>query len=124
VLVCFALLGLFLAAIGLYGVIAHLVAQRTMEIGVRVALGAQARDVLWMILRAGLKLTLLGAGIGLLGSVGLGYGAAALMKQPPTLDPLMFCSMTGLLVFIGLLACWLPARRASKVDPMVALRAE
>jgi predicted permease len=124
VLVSFAALGLFLAAIGLYGVIAHLVAQRTMEIGVRVALGAQARDVLWMILRAGLRLTLLGTVIGLVGAVALSQGAAALMKQAPTLDAVMFGAITGLLVLVGLLACWLPARRASRVDPMVALRAE
>ena len=124
ILVCFALLGLFLAAIGLYGVIAHLVAQRTMEIGVRVALGAQARDVLWLILRSGLKLTLLGTAIGLAGAILLGYGAAALLKQPPAHDPLIFGGVTALLVLVGLLACWIPARRASKVDPMVALRAE
>jgi predicted permease len=124
VLVSFAALGLFLAAIGLYGVIAHLVAQRTMEIGVRVALGAQGRDVLWMILRAGLRLTLIGTAIGLAGSVALGYGAAALLQQPPRVDAVMFGGITALLVLVGLLACWLPARRAAKVDPMVALRAE
>ena len=124
ILVCFALLGLFLAALGLYGVISHLVARRTMEIGVRVALGAQARDVLWMILRSGLRLTFIGTAIGLFGAIGLGYGVAALMKQPPKVDPLVFGGITLLLIFVGLVACWFPARRATKVDPMVALRTE
>jgi putative ABC transport system permease protein len=124
VLVCFALLGLFLAAIGLYGVIAHLVAQRTIEIGVRVALGAQARDVLWLILRTGLRLTLIGTVVGLLGAIAMGYGVAALLQQPAKHDPLVFGAVSSLLVLVGLVACWLPARRASKVDPMVALRAE
>jgi ABC-type antimicrobial peptide transport system permease subunit len=127
ILVCFALLGLFLAAIGLYGVIAHLVARRTMEIGVRVALGAQARDVLWMVLRSGLRLTLIGTGIGLLGAVVLRYGIAAALSQPTKFDPVLVASMTAVLLlvgFVGLIACWFPARRATKVDPMVALRAE
>jgi putative ABC transport system permease protein len=124
VLVAFALLGLFLAAIGLYGVISHLVARRTMEIGVRVALGAQARDVLWMVLRSGLRLTALGTALGLVGAVALGFGIAALMEDAATNDPVIFVGVTAVLLVVGLLATWLPARRATKVDPMVALRAE
>ena len=124
ILICFALLGLFLAAIGLYGVIARVVAQRTPEIGVRVALGAQPHDVVWLILRSGLRLTLLGAGFGLIGAIALGWGLGKAMPGIPGNDPLVFTGVTTLLVVIGLFACWLPARRATRVDPMVALRAE
>ena len=77
-----------------------------------------------MILRTGLKLTLLGTALGVVGSVALGFGLAALMQQPSKPDPTLFAGITALLLLIGLVACWLPARRASKVDPMVALRAE
>ena len=124
ILTSFALLGLFLAALGLYGVIARIVVQRTPEIGVRVALGAQGRDVVWLILRSGLKLTLFGAAFGLLGAFGLGQVLVRILPGMPVKDPLIFGGMTLLLVAIGLFACWLPARRATKVDPMVALRAE
>jgi hypothetical protein len=124
ILTSFALLGLFLAALGLYGVIARIVVQRTPEIGVRVALGAQGGDVVWLILRSGLKLTLFGAAFGLLGAFGLGQILVRILPGMPVTDPVIFGGMTLLLVAIGLLACWLPARRATKVDPMVALRAE
>jgi predicted permease len=124
VLVSFALLGLFLAALGLYGVIARVVVQRTPEIGVRVALGAQSRDVVWLILRTGLRLTLIGSALGLLGAAALGWGLGKAMSVKSASDPLLFAGVTAVLVVIGLVACWLPARRAAKVDPMVALRAE
>jgi len=126
VLVCFALLGLFLAALGLYGVVSHLVARRTQEIGLRMALGAQSRDVLWMVLRTGLKLALIGTGIGLAGAAALGKVTAALTKQAPSDDSnlLLFGGVTLVLMLVALGSCWLPARRAAKVDPMVALRAE
>ncbi len=124
VLACFALLGLFLAALGLYGVIARLVLQRTSEIGVRVALGARPQDVVWLILRSGLKLTLAGTALGLLGAVVLVRVVLSFLPEMPVQDPAVIAGVTLLLLAIGLLACWLPARRATKVDPMVALRSE
>ncbi len=124
VLVGFAGLGLFLAAIGLYGVIARVVVQRTAEIGVRIALGAQAQDVVWMIVRSGLRLTLIGAGLGLLGAVGFFWLLSRALPSPPPSDPIVFVVVTAVMIAVGLVACLLPARRAAKVDPMVALRAE
>ncbi|HVU25251.1 MAG TPA: FtsX-like permease family protein, partial [Opitutus sp.] len=124
VLVAFALLGLFLAALGLYGVIARLVAQRTPEIGLRVALGAQPRDVVWLILRSGLKMTLLGTVVGLLGAFGLVRFIASLATELPVEDPLAVGAVTLLLIVVALVACWLPARRATRVDPVTSLRAD
>ncbi len=131
-LVAFAGLGLFLAALGLYGVIANLVVQRTPEIGVRVALGAQSGDVLWLILHSGIRLTVIGSAIGLVGA----YGVSQILKMAaPALAmssteasrydvPVVLLSVLCLLLLVAFIACWLPARRATKVDPMVALRAE
>ncbi|HEX2862552.1 MAG TPA: ABC transporter permease [Lacunisphaera sp.] len=124
VLICFALLGLFLAAIGLYGVIARVVVQRTPEIGVRVALGAQSTDVVWLVLRSGLRMTLLGTVLGLAGSGLLGWAISLAAPDVGSGEPLLFLGVSAILIPVGLLACWLPARRASKIDPMVALRAE
>jgi putative ABC transport system permease protein len=124
ILIGFSCLGLFLAALGLYGVIARIVVLRTPEIGVRVALGAQARDVVWLIVRSGLRLTLLGTGIGLAGASLLGWAMTKLLPGAEAIQPLAFAGIAGVLISVGLLACWLPARRATKVDPMVALRAE
>jgi putative ABC transport system permease protein len=123
-LISFALLGLFLAALGIYGVVAHLVVQRTPEIGVRVALGAQTHNVVWLILRSGLRLTLWGTGLGLLGSFGLGLLLTRALPTVKVDDPWLLGVVTLILIAIGLLACWLPARRASRVDPMIALRAQ
>jgi len=123
-LIAFALLGLFLAALGLYGVIARLVVQRTPEIGVRVALGAQSRDVVWLVLRSGLRLTLLGTVLGLLGSGALVRIIAGIAPSISVQDPIAIIVVTLLLFAVALLACWLPARRAAKLDPMIALRAE
>jgi ABC-type antimicrobial peptide transport system permease subunit len=124
ILVAFALLGLFLAALGLYGVIARLVVQRTPEIGVRVALGAQSRDVVWLILRTGLQLTLAGTVLGLLGAAGLVRVVAGFLPTMPVQDPVAIGAVTLLLLVVALVACWLPARRAARVDPVTALRAE
>jgi ABC-type antimicrobial peptide transport system permease subunit len=124
VLICFALLGLFLAALGLYGVIARVVVQRTPEIGVRVALGAQSTDVVWLVLRSGLRMTLIGTALGLAGSFLLGWAISLAMPDMGSSQPLLLLGVSAVLVPVGLLACWLPARRASKIDPMVALRAE
>jgi predicted permease len=124
ILICFAGLGLFLAALGLYGVIARLVAQRTPEIGIRMALGAQRRDVTWLILGSGLRLIVYGAAIGIVGSIGL-YFILSRWSQAPSINvPAVFAVITTILLLVGLVACWLPARRASKIDPIVALRAE
>jgi predicted permease len=124
ILVAFALLGLFLATLGLYGVIARLVVQRTPEIGVRVALGAQSRDVIWLILNSGLRLTIAGSVIGLLGAFGLVRVISSILPEIIGQDPLAILGVTLLLIATGAAACWFPARRATKVDPVVALRAE
>ena len=123
-LISFALLGLFLAAIGLYGVITRLVVQRTPEIGIRVALGAQSRDVVWLVLRSGVKLILIGTVLGLTGSVLLIFGISAVMPEYPVKDPIAVSFVTVLLLAIALFASWLPSYRASKVDPLIALRSE
>jgi len=124
VLICFAGLGLFLAALGLYGVIARLVVQRTPEIGIRMALGAEGRDIVWLILNSGLRLITYGAAIGIVVSIGL-YCILSRWSQAPSINvPAVFAVITAILAVVGLVACWLPARRATKVDPMVALRAE
>ncbi|MEO5961196.1 MAG: ABC transporter permease [Opitutaceae bacterium] len=124
ILVAFALLGLFLAALGLYGVIARLVVQRTPEIGVRMALGAQSRDVAWLILGSGLRLIAAGTALGLLGAFGLAQLLALIAPEMPAQGPWAVIAVTLLLLLVALVACWLPARRATKVDPLVALRAE
>jgi ABC-type antimicrobial peptide transport system permease subunit len=124
VLICFAGLGLFLAALGLYGVIARLVAQRTPEIGIRMALGAQRRDVTWLILGSGLRLISYGAAIGIVGSIGL-YFILSRWSQAPSINvPAVFAAITSILLLVGLVACYLPARRATRVNPITALRAE
>ncbi|MGE3309131.1 MAG: ABC transporter permease [Limisphaerales bacterium] len=123
-LAAFAGLGLLLAALGTYGVVASFVGQRTQEIGVRMALGAQLRDVLWLVLGKGLRLTSLGAVVGLLGAVGLTRVLNSLVPGLEANSPFVVAVVSGLLLAVTLLACWLPARRAARVDPLVALRAE
>ncbi len=123
-LITFAVLGLFLSALGLYGVILHMVTLRTREIGVRVALGAQARNVIWLIVRTGLRLTLTGTALGLVATFGFVHLLTTLTPELPFRDPLAIATVTLLLLAVALLSCYLPARRATKVDPTVALRAE
>ncbi len=120
----FALLGLLLATLGIYGVIARTVAQRTGEIGIRMALGAQVTDVIKLVLGSGVRLALIGAGIGLLGAFGLSRLIMSIMPAIQTNGGKVIAVATAVLVAIAFAACYLPARRAAKVDPIVALRHE
>lgn len=118
------LLALLLATLGLYSVMSFVVAQRTNEMGIRLALGAQPRDLLKLILVYGARLACVGVGIGLLGAYLATRLLTSLLYGVNTTDLLTFISVTALLIFIALLACWIPARRATKVDPLIALRSE
>jgi putative ABC transport system permease protein len=118
----FAVVALLLAGAGLYGVIAASVSERTREIGIRSALGASARGILALVLRQGMGLTLSGVALGLTGAVALTRLLTSLLYEVSATDPVTFLLVGVLLVGIALLACWLPARRALRVDPLDALR--
>ena len=124
VLVWSGAMALFLSAIGLYGVLAFAVNRRTREIGIRIALGATRKDVITLVLRHGIALTLVGTGIGLLAALIATRLLSSWLYGVPAKDPLTFAAAALLLVGIAFLACYIPARRATKVDPMVALRHE
>ncbi len=117
-------LALVLAVVGVYGVMAYAVVRRTREIGIRRALGAESGAVLRMILREGLLMTLGGVGLGFLLALGIGRMFSGMLYQVSPVDPVAFALAPAMLIATALLACWLPARRAAKVDPMVALRNE
>jgi putative ABC transport system permease protein len=120
----FALIAAALAAIGTYGVLAYAVGRRTNEIGVRMALGAQRRDVLRLVLRRGLMVAAIGMILGLAGAAGVSRSLAVLLYGLTPLDPTTYLAVTGLFGFVVVLASYLPARRATKVDPMIAIRCE
>jgi putative ABC transport system permease protein len=120
----FAVTALLLAALGIYGITAYAVAQRTQEIGVRMALGAQMRDVLKLVLRHALLLVAIGGGIGLAGAYAASRVLKSLLFQVAPTDVTVFLVVPVVLVLVALVACIVPARRATKVDPLVALRHE
>ena len=115
---------LFLAALGIYGVLAYLVARRTREIGIRVALGSTRSGVLKLVLREGFQLVALGRVLGMIGAASLQKAVASEIYGLRPLDPLVLASVMALLAIVALAACAVPARRAMRVDPMVALRYE
>jgi predicted permease len=120
----FALTALLLAGMGIYGMISYIVSERTREIGIRLALGAQSRNILRMVVRQGLGLALAGAAVGLVGALIVSHLMAGLLYGVRPTDPFTFAGVALLLIAVALLACYIPARRAIRVDPLVALRYE
>src|SRR5713101_6104627 len=120
----FSLLALILSSVGIYGVTSYAVSQRTPELGIRLALGASTGGILWLVIREGMKPVAFGLVIGLAAALALTRVAQSLLFGVSATDPLTFAANALLFLCVGLLACWFPARRAAKVDPMVALRYE
>ena len=118
----FALTALLLAGLGIYGVISYLVSERTHEIGIRLALGAQRSDILRMVVRQGLGLAIAGAAVGLVCALIVSHLMAGLLYGVRPTDPVTFVGVALLLIGVALLACYIPAQRAIRVDPLVALR--
>jgi ABC-type antimicrobial peptide transport system permease subunit len=120
----FAAIAFLLASIGVYGVTAYSVSQRTQEIGIRMALGAQRENVLGLVLRQGMTLAIVGIGLGVAGALGLTRVVRSLLFGITPTDPLTFGLITLLVGAVAFVACWFPARRAARLDPMIALRYE
>jgi ABC-type antimicrobial peptide transport system permease subunit len=120
----FASLALLLASVGIYGVVSYVVGERTREMGIRMALGAQRTDILWLILRQGGSLTGAGVAVGVISSFGLSRFMAGQLYGIHATDPTTFLVVTMFLTLVALAACCVPALRAARVDPMVALRYE
>jgi ABC-type antimicrobial peptide transport system permease subunit len=120
----FAATALLLAAIGIYGVISYMVAERTQEIGIRLALGASRSNIVRIVLRQGLGLAIVGAGVGLVCALIVSHLMVSLLYEVRPTDPLTFAGVALLFIGVALVACYVPARRAMHVDPMVALRCE
>jgi ABC-type antimicrobial peptide transport system permease subunit len=120
----FASLALVLAAIGVYGVMSYAVARRTQEVGIRIALGARSGQVLGMVIRDGMKVIVVSLIVGLASAAAATRLLASQLFGVSTVDPLTFTAVPAILAMVALVACYLPARRASRVDPIVALRAE
>jgi ABC-type antimicrobial peptide transport system permease subunit len=120
----FSLVALLLSAIGIYGLMHYFVAQRTNEIGVRIAMGAVYSDVMGLVLRQGLLLACVGIAVGLAGAVGVTRLISSLLYGVTPTDLVTFAGAAGILFLVAVLACWIPAHRAARIDPMVALRLE
>jgi ABC-type antimicrobial peptide transport system permease subunit len=120
----FGIIAVVLTAAGIFGVLSQIVARKTREIGIRIALGARSADVLRLVMSRGLTLLLIGTALGLSGAVALSRFLEALLFQVKSVDPVSFTVVTVVMIGIGLVACWLPTRRAIRVDPAVALRVD
>src|SRR6185436_10298896 len=123
-LAIFAGLALILASVGIYGVMSYSVTQRTQELGVRMALGAQRRDIFSLVLKQGIILALIGVAIGLAGAIGLSKALASVLYGISATDPVTFILVAVIMVAVALVACFFPARKATKVDPLTAMRYE
>ena len=121
---CFAACALLLAAIGTYGVISYATGERAYEIAVRMAIGATRREILGLVIQSSLRLVLVGLGLGVVAALVLGRTLSGFLYGVESTDPLTFAAMAGAFLVISAIACGLPALRASRMDPMVALRAE